>query len=121
MWALLVIVQDLSECLADHIRQRNYHLLLEAYLRLPPARFALYAKFSRAMILGELYILENGDFLSGPEDALLEGKYYTIQYNLNFDDEPSLTNGVEAGVFEPEVLNLAVYGVVSEDMERILS
>jgi len=121
MWALLVIVQDLSECLAEHIRQRNYHLLLEAYLRLPPARFALYAKFSRAMILGELYILENGDFLSGPEDALLEGKYYTIQYNLNFDDEPSLTNGVEAGVFEPEVLNLAVYGVVSEDMERILS
>jgi hypothetical protein len=82
MWALLVIVQELSECLAEPIRQRNHRLLLDAYLRLPPGRFALYAKFSRAMILGELYVLENGGFLSGPEDALLEGKHYTIQHEV---------------------------------------
>ena len=63
---------------AEPIRQRNRDLLEEAYMRLPAARFMVYAKFWRAQILFRFNREDRGgddgpDPFAGPEDAVLKG------------------------------------------------
>lgn len=86
MWMLRVKIDVWSQGVAEPIRQRNRNLLEEAYMRLPAARFMVYAKFWRAKMLFRFDDLENGngeegpDPFAGPEDVVLRGRYLSSQF-----------------------------------------
>jgi hypothetical protein len=103
MWKLRVKIDVWSAGVAEPIRQRNRNLLEEAYRRLPPARFMVYAKFWRAKMLFRLGS-EDGpgdghdgpDTFAGPEDVVLRA----------------------SGIFRYGAINRVVYNVVAVDIRR---
>lgn len=53
MWQLRIRIDKWSVGLNEEIRERNRHLLTDAYLRCPPRRVWLYMKFVKAFLMLE--------------------------------------------------------------------
>ncbi|KAK0719324.1 hypothetical protein B0H67DRAFT_572915 [Lasiosphaeris hirsuta] len=95
MWLLRVKIDSWSHGVDESIRQRNRHLLNEAYRRLPPRRYLLFVKLCRGVIVYGLSIPDRDPdrVLSGPEDAIgrahhlvKPGKLNRLFYNASIVD-----------------------------------
>lgn len=75
MWTLRVKIDSWSQGIDESIRQRNRDILTDAYLKLPEARFWLFAKCSRLVVLCSSSGCENLDrLMPGTEDTIAQGK-----------------------------------------------
>ncbi|KAK3369263.1 hypothetical protein B0T24DRAFT_580166 [Lasiosphaeria ovina] len=78
MWKLRVKIDSWSQGVAEEIRQRNRHLLEEAYLLSPPQRLWMYIMSIRYIMVGTPPVREEDRVkidTSGPEDTIARARH----------------------------------------------